>query len=260
MATFQFERVQSGNVLLKDGATIIQSFPQMSYLTADPRNSDVIKIDSDPGTAQENQMFEFKASTITVPTHTDRNDLLRQLAEDFFRDNNTVPFAARLKDSGGAFDMRVNGSIGSPIDFFVEADSLVDIFITSLYIVIADKNVTLEKFGNIPELPNGSLIFLEKDSVDEPIHALDEPLKRNFDYIFVSNAKVPIGGGSDSFKLSGFSGNLSGYMAVFDFTQMVPGKGIKLRAGSSDKIIHRVRDNTSGVDEFHGSVSGYKSL
>ena len=269
--SFQFERIAStGNVLFKDGTSLLRVFLPNAFITADPRDSDIIKIDSDPGSAQENQMFEFKASTVDFPANTGRDDLIRKLATDFFKGPSitvpapspiaTIPFSERLKETGGSGDMRVVGSLGSPIDFFVSADSTNDIFITNLYIFISDKNSSLEKFGNIAALTNGSLLFLEKDASNEYIAPPDIPLKSNFGYLFLSGSRVAFGDGNTAFRASDGISNSDGYIIVFNFTETMPDKGLLLRAGSSDKLIHQVRDDVTAVDYFQATVAGFKVL
>ena len=81
----EFERLTNGNVLLKTPAgDIVRSFPPVVYINIDNRDSDIFNIDSNPGASQDIQHFEIRAGSITVPSHTGRSDLIRQLSEDFF--------------------------------------------------------------------------------------------------------------------------------------------------------------------------------
>ena len=54
--------------------------------------------------------------------------------------------------------------------------------------------------------------------------------------------------------------NSDGYIIVFNFTETMPDKGLLLRAGSSDKLIHQVRDDVTAVDYFQATVAGFKVL
>lgn len=169
-----------------------------------------------------------------------------------------LPVKLDFTDSAGATDMRVDGSTTN-VDFTIEADPNYDIFIDSVSFLIADVNAVANKFGNTTELTNGCSLFYE--DLDNGVSIINDSLKTNFDFIRMCQGKPSFGNSNDALKVTNAAGAAEGYMPVLDFSEMfgLPW-GIRLRAGSNEKIVIRVRDNVTGVDAFDAIAFGFKKV
>ena len=66
------------------------------------------------------------------------------------------------------------------------------------------------------------------------------------------------GNGTGAFRANNASGNSEGYIPVLDITDVFGLTwGIKLRKGTSDRIIMRIKDDTSAVDAFNCIAYGF---
>lgn len=168
-----------------------------------------------------------------------------------------IPFQESFENNGTT-DMRVNGSTSS-VDFVVSADPLVDKYIASVSFRIADVNATADKFGNVPALSNGcQLVYSDLDNGESII---GKDLQRNSDFVRLCQGKPSFGNTTNAFQIGNIAGNSEGYIPVLDFSEMfgMPW-GLRLRAGTKEKLIIRIRDNVSGVDAFDAEVFGFKKL
>lgn len=166
-----------------------------------------------------------------------------------------VPFVQQLKNVSGSSDMRVNGSLASPVDFFVTASNSADRFITAISFIISDGSATLNEFGHIGTLPNGCLLLYETpSSVTQVLPAL----KTNMDFIRTALGQPSFGTGAAAFQATnGGSGDAEAYIPTLRFVDWLPPFGLKLDINSGNRIILRVRDNVSTVDTFDAIVFGF---
>lgn len=177
-----------------------------------------------------------------------------QLAQD------SKPFVSFLTDDGlptGSHDMLVNGSV-TPVEFWVPAMSESDLYITSISFLISDANAILRNFGNIAALTNGSDIFYEQKSGKSFISDENNPLKTNWDYIRLANAKPAFGDAGTAFKAQNVVSTSDAYIPILDLTKMMPPFGIKLEGGTTQRLVHVVNDNVTGIDEFDARVIGFE--
>lgn len=165
-----------------------------------------------------------------------------------------------LTDDGtstGSTDMRVNGS-STAVEFWISADTTYDLYISTLSFVIADASATLNNFGNITALTNGCDLeyFAEAGTI-----TIANQLKSNFDFVRTCQGNPAFGDGAAAFRANNVQGTSEGYIPVLDF-QKVFGLpwGIKLRPGTTDKLILRVNDNVTGVDAFNCIAFGYTRI
>lgn len=165
-----------------------------------------------------------------------------------------VPFREFFVNDCCASDMRVNASATAPQEFYIDADQCRDIYIKSLDIIIADQNACLNQFGAITALSNG--VQLEWQTNDLGTVVIADDLKTNFDFVRFGNGTPPIGATTSAFRANNVSGSSEGYIPFVDFTRLfgLPW-GLRIRKGSTDRLVWKVRDNVSGVDAFN--IIGY---
>jgi len=161
-----------------------------------------------------------------------------------------LPVRERIADSAGSTDMAVDGSVNE-VEFCVNAEVDFDVYIKSLSVEIGDSgSPTLNKFGSLTALTNGVEMVYKTTELGELI--LHEGIKSNKEFIRVGVDTFAIGTGTDAFlaDVSGGSSTKS-YLPVIDLqeTYGLP-FGLKLRKGSEDKLIFRVRDDLTGLDIF----------
>jgi len=167
-----------------------------------------------------------------------------------------IPFRQYFTDDGtmdGSNDMRVNGS-STEQSFYIKADPEMDTYIGSASVVIADAGATLNKFGNISELTNG--VSFEWETQDQGTVVIHEGLKTNFMFVRLAGGAPAFGDGTTAFRAANVSGNSEAFLPMIDFSDIfgLPW-GMRLRAGTDDKLKFTVRDNITGIDEF--DIIGY---
>jgi hypothetical protein len=154
----------------------------------------------------------------------------------------------------GSNDMQVDGGT-TPVEFWVQANQNYDLYIANLSFVIADASATLNKFGNITALTTGCDLEYFSDTGTITVASA---LKSNFDFVRLCLGNPPFGDGAGAFRASNVESTSEGYIPVLDFKQVfaLPW-GIRLRAGTTDKVILRVNDLTTGVDAFNCIAYGF---
>ena len=169
----------------------------------------------------------------------------------------TIPFRDYFKDADGDSSMLSLGTLSTPLDFTINAEDEIDIYVNSINIIIADAGAVLNKFGAITALTNGcQLIWSTTDYGDVYIH---DAIKTNLDFMRLAGGNPSVGTGSDAFLADLSGGGADAYLPHIDFSDMFGLKwGMPLRAGSNDKLIFRVRDNVSGIDQFDAIAYGMK--
>lgn len=153
--------------------------------------------------------------------------------------------------NGGSADMRVNGSIGSPVDFIIPAASTTDIFIEDL---IFDGQANGIKFGQFlaqnGPLTNGVEVTIKSDDVTTvfPIIKSTEDFK---------NKWASLSGTGDTFRIDVQAGRDEMLAIIFfnnPFLLRVAGS-----FSTDDFIRVRIRDNlTAGVQRFNFRAKGFE--
>lgn len=82
---YEFERLASGNVLLKKDGVIIRVFPSETYMSIDPCKGNLIILNNSNGNANDADAYTVNADVVTAPIHSGRNDLMNQLALNYFK-------------------------------------------------------------------------------------------------------------------------------------------------------------------------------
>lgn len=166
-------------------------------------------------------------------------------------------FRQYLTDDGtaaGDEDMQTAGSLAAPVDFYVKADDEDDRYISAVAFVIADDGAAFSKFGAIAALTNGCQFLYESARGEIFIH---EALKTNWDFVRLALASPAFGTGKDAFMAKDIEGKVDAYIPTVDFLRLMPPFGIKLDRGSKQRLILRVRDDTTGVDSFNAIAYGF---
>jgi hypothetical protein len=153
--------------------------------------------------------------------------------------------------------MQVVGTAAIPIEFWASANHKRDIFIKTLSIEITDASASLNKFGNVTALSNGcELVWITKE---EGEIVIADNLKSNYDFVRLGLGSPAIGSTTTAFRASNVSGNSEGYIPTVDFSTVfgMPW-GMRLRKGTNDRLLIRIKDTTTGVDSFNILAYGIK--
>lgn len=178
------------------------------------------------------------------------------------------PLALDFTDDGtptGSTDMRVDGSV-TPQEFSVTADTVrarpADRYVNSVVFTIADQNSILRNFGAITRLTNGCRVFYISERGEVTIRS---GLASNFDFIRLCVGEPSFGTTPDVLKLDtaiGIAANASDvYLPVLNFSRVFGTQfGIKLAAGSIQKLVIEINDDVTTVDEFTALALGFDRL
>lgn len=180
----------------------------------------------------------------------------------FDYENKIRPFRQYLTNDGtnsGSFDMRVTGTAAAPIDFWVETATDADRYISSISFVIADANAALNLFGFTTALTNGcQLFYFDDDLGNVDIH---DSLKSNFDFIRLCGGRPGFGDAATAFRASNVSGSSEGYIPFLDIVDVFEMPwGIRLKKSTTNKIVMKIKDDTSGVDAFNAIAYGFDRI
>ena len=173
-----------------------------------------------------------------------------------------------LNGDGVTTDMKVDGSVTTQ-DFFVRAEPDFDIFINSVSFFIAAENVLadLGEFAGITTpLTNGCQLIYESGEVGDII--IGDNLTTNFELLRMCNMNPQFGlVSNDAFKIvQAFSNADDGYLFILKFSdygyEQEYSGGLRLRAGSEDRLVFKIRDDLdrtpSEISSFDGRVYGFK--
>jgi hypothetical protein len=153
--------------------------------------------------------------------------------------------------NAGSSNLRVNGSLATPIIFSISADATETIFITELRFYGGATSLKFEQFlGQNNALTNGIKIEIKSDNqmITLPLIKSTEDFKNKFSFGGADNFSIDIQAGADQFVAS--------FLPSFSL-------GIKRQgsfgAGNDDYIKVYIQDNlTSGMSELEFIVLGFK--
>jgi hypothetical protein len=161
-----------------------------------------------------------------------------------------IPFRQFFTNTSDSSDMQVVGTLAAPIVFSIDASPTHDIYIKTISVEIADASATLNKFGNITALTNG--VEFTWQTADLGTTVIADALKTNWDFVRLALGNPGFGDAAGSFRASNVSGTSEGYIPVVDLHQLFGLQwGVRLRAGTTDKLFFSVKDDTTGVDSFN---------
>lgn len=171
-----------------------------------------------------------------------------------FTTQKVQPYRQFLTDDGlaaGTNDMGVDGGTTN-VDYFIEANDINDTYITSLnWIVGYGASGKPFQWANGTALINGSRLFYENIKGEVDLH---EGIKSNQDLFRLSFAPIPTG-----WEVRHVNANNDfGYFISTDLTKLGLPFGIKLDAGSNQRLTCRIRDNAgTDADSFNVIVYGF---
>ena len=155
---------------------------------------------------------------------------------------------------GTTTDMRVNGSTTSEI-FYINAEPNVDIYITTVSFLIADAGASLSEFGGIAARTNGCRFYYEDQNGEINIGT---SLVSNFEFVRLCQGNPAFGGGSSAFLANNVVGNSEAFIPVFDFRTFGFKWGLKLAAGTNNRLVMEINDNVSAIDAFNAIAYGFR--
>ena len=161
-----------------------------------------------------------------------------------------------LNNDGTTNDMRVNGSTTSQY-FWINAEPNFDIYITTLSFLISDAGAELDEFGNLAALTNGCRLFYEDNNGEINIGT---DLVSNFEFIRLCQGNPSFGNAADAFRARNIVGPSEGYIPVFDFRNFGFRWGLKLKAGSTNRLAMEINDNVSAIDGFNATAYGFRRV
>ncbi len=168
----------------------------------------------------------------------------------------TAPFSQYLTTNGlagGTYSMVVNASLASPATYYVAAAAAADTYVTRLTVVVADLSTSRlsDRFGNISTLANGCVIA--HSCADTGVTELSPYIRTNLDLMMACGMEPQVYS-----PINNLAGHSSGFAAVLDFRRIMPPYGLKLVAGSADRLSLSVRDNLNALDAMFAHVSGFR--
>jgi hypothetical protein len=145
--------------------------------------------------------------------------------------------------------MGIDGS-STPVDFFVKSHPSNDRYITTLNIAVAyGSSGAPYQWANGTALTNGTRVFYENVNGEVDLHP---GIKANQDMF-----RLDFSGLNTAWELRGVNAiNDFGYFIIFDLTKLGLPFGIKLDAGSNQRLTCTVRDN-AGTDADTFNVIAY---
>lgn len=161
-----------------------------------------------------------------------------------------------LNNDGTTNDMRVDGSTTSQY-FWVNSEPNFDIYITTLSFLISDAGAELDEFGNLAALTNGCRLFYEDNNGEINIGT---DLVSNFEFIRLCQGNPAFGNAADAFRARNIVGGSEGYIPVFDFRNFGFRWGLKLKAGTNNRLVMEINDQVSSIDGFNATAYGFRRV
>ena len=170
-----------------------------------------------------------------------------------------LPFRSYFTDDGtttGSNDMAVNGGTTN-VDFYIKASETYDINIKYISGEIGDGwSPALKKFDELPESTNGVAFYW--DTQQEPLYELHEGITTNKSFIRIASDSAGFADGTNALlaDVSG-GGTEKSYLPNMDMAEIYGLQwGLRLRKGTNDRIMFRVRDNLTGLSTFNAIGTG----
>ena len=93
-----FTKETNGNVTVRSGGAVVKCLQPNLHVLCDPKNNGILIISSTPNPYDEAGEFQVEWASITLPTYTDKEDLISKLCDGFF-DGERAEVVAALLDS-----------------------------------------------------------------------------------------------------------------------------------------------------------------
>lgn len=144
----------------------------------------------------------------------------------------------------GTSSFKAVGTLAAPVKFYIRAGVNDDRYISTLSFLISGAGATLSEFASEPALTNGCRLYYERETGIKEIHGA---LKTNFDFVRLGLGQPAFGDAATAFRAANVVGTADAYIPIVDFTKMIPPYGLKLDAGSNQRLVFEVRDDTTAV-------------
>jgi len=158
-------------------------------------------------------------------------------------------------DGTGTTNQGVNGSVTNQ-SFFLNANANDDLHILLAVIVLKDSAVSHDKFGAINALTNGWDFKIRESGVNTNLMSA---VKAGGDLILQSALFDAFGTGSELNEIPVTGVSEGAQVVKFDFGKIVP-DGLRLGRGSLDRLESVVKDDLTGLIDFHVLCMGYKHI
>lgn len=184
----------------------------------------------------------------------DQHLLVMQSSYPSFQQQKIRPFRQYFTTDGtpsGSFDMGVDGSVTN-VDYYIPADGFNDRYITNISIIVGYGAAgSPYQWADGTALTNGIRLFYTYALGDIDVH---DGFKSNQDLFRLSHTQV-----ESSYELRGVnSANDYGYFITVDLENFMPPYGVKLDAGTSQKLAFTIRDNVGlTADTFNAIAYGF---
>jgi len=204
------------------------------------------------GTGDNHPLKVNKGGEIEVIVHNHPplvEDVISQPFRQYFTDDGTT---------AGSNDWTIDGSTNN-VDFYIKAVPEFDIYIKSISVVIGDGgSPALNKYGALTALTNG----VEWSTFDQAngSYILHDGIKSNLEFIRIGVDTAGIGTGTDAFlaDVSG-GGTEKSYLPTIDMSETFGMQyGVRLRKGSTDKIVFTVKDDLTGLITHNAIAYGIR--
>lgn len=168
----------------------------------------------------------------------------------------TRPHSEFFVNEAGSANMLVDGSV-TPVKFTVEALSKRDRYIKTISFLISDAGASLSDFGNIAALTEGVLFEWETEGETVELAVI----KTNFNAVQLAGGQPAFGSTTAAFRASNVVGTSDAYLPVLDFATMfgLPW-GLKLGAGSDERLVITIRDDIQAIDAMNVLSRGFDLL
>ena len=163
------------------------------------------------------------------------------------------PFRQYLTDDGtasGSNDMGVDGSVTNQ-SFYVQADNNDDRYISNISLIVGyGTSAQPYQFADSTALTNGIRFYYTSYKGEVDIH---DSIKTNQDVFRLSHSQL-----DSSWEIRGINAsNDYGYIITIDLENFLPQYGVKLDAGSNQKLVMEIRDDCSNADSFDAIAYGF---
>ena len=160
------------------------------------------------------------------------------------------PFSEFMMTSAGSEDMSVDGS-STNVDFFISAQDTEDRYVSSLSVIVAyGQTGNPYKWADANPLTNGHRLFYSSTRGEVDIF---DGIKANQDFFRLQPDWVPA-----AWEVRGVNAvNDYGYFITINLANDVPPFGIKLDAGSTQRLTMRIRDDATDADSFNIRAYGF---
>jgi hypothetical protein len=168
------------------------------------------------------------------------------------------PFREYFIDSNDSNDLRADGSSTS-VEYSIGAVKDFDIYIKTISLVIGDGgSPSLNKFGSLSALTNGVRWSIFSNELGD--YTLHDGIKTNLEFVRLGIDTGAIGTGTDAYlaDVSG-GGTEKSYLPTIDLQETFGLTfGLRLRAGTADRLTFTIQDNLTALTTFNAIGYGIR--